>query len=154
MDTVVLKFGGSSVADNIKLNVVAEKIKSFYDENKKVVVVVSAQGKTTDGLIDDFARMKEAVSRRYSRLLNEQSDLPDLILIDGGIGQVNAVEEILNSLGLDIPVAGLAERDEDANSRISRINALLAWMIQCGHCGNIDEIKALAQELIKEIIVD
>ena len=45
MDTVVLKFGGSSVADNIKLNVVAEKIKSFYEENKKVVVVVSAQGK-------------------------------------------------------------------------------------------------------------
>lgn len=48
----------------------------------------------------------------------------------------------------------LAECDEDANSRISRINAPLAWMIRCGHCGNIDEIKALAQELIKEIIVD
>ena len=45
-----------------------------------------------------FASMKEAVSRRYSRLLNEQADMPDLLLIDGGIGQVNAVEEILNSL--------------------------------------------------------
>ena len=56
MDTVVLKFGGSSVADNIKLNIVAKKIKKFYDENKKVVVVVSAQGKTTDSLI------KEAMS--------------------------------------------------------------------------------------------
>lgn len=56
MDTVVLKFGGSSVADNIKLNVVAEKIRSFYEDNKKVVVIVSAQGKTTDGLI------KEAMS--------------------------------------------------------------------------------------------
>ena len=43
MDTVVLKFGGSSVADNIKLNVVTEKIKSFYDEGKRIVVVVSAQ---------------------------------------------------------------------------------------------------------------
>ena len=57
--------------------------------------------------------MKEAVSRRYTRLLNEQADMPDLLLIDGGIGQVNAVEEILNSLGLDIPVAGLAKRDEE-----------------------------------------
>ena len=53
MDTVVLKFGGSSVADNIKLNVVAEKIKGFYDENKRIVAVVSAQGKTTDGLIKE-----------------------------------------------------------------------------------------------------
>lgn len=56
MDTIVLKFGGSSVADNIKLNVVAEKIKEFYDKNNKIVVVVSAQGKTTDNLI------KEALS--------------------------------------------------------------------------------------------
>ena len=48
MGIIVQKFGGSSVADNIKLNVVAEKIKSFYEDNKKVVVVVSAQGKTTD----------------------------------------------------------------------------------------------------------
>ncbi len=57
--------------------------------------------------------MKEAVSRRYTRLLNEDAELPDLLLIDGGIGQVNAVEEILLSLGLDIPVAGLAKRDEE-----------------------------------------
>ena len=57
MDTVVLKFGGSSVADNIKLNVVAEKIKSFYEENKKVVVVVSAQGKTTDKLINEASQI-------------------------------------------------------------------------------------------------
>ncbi len=69
--------------------------------------------RTTDGIIDDFASMKEAVARRYTRLLNEQSELPDLILIDGGIGQVNAVEEVLRSLGLDIPVAGLAKRDEE-----------------------------------------
>ena len=57
--------------------------------------------------------MREAATRRYTRLVNEQADLPDLILIDGGLGQVNAVEEILNSLGLDIPVAGLAKRDEE-----------------------------------------
>ena len=64
MDTVVLKFGGSSVADNIKLNIVAEKIKEFYKENKKIVVVVSAQGDTTDKLI------KEAMS--LSSMPNER----------------------------------------------------------------------------------
>ena len=57
--------------------------------------------------------MKEAVSRRYTRLINEQADLPDLLMIDGGIGQVNAVEEVLNALGLDIPIVGLAEKNEE-----------------------------------------
>lgn len=69
--------------------------------------------KTTDGFIDDFASMREAVTRRYTRLINDQADLPDLIMIDGGIGQVNAVEGILQSLNLDIPVVGLAKRDEE-----------------------------------------
>lgn len=45
MDTIVLKFGGSSVADNIRLNLVAEKIIDLYDKNNNIVVVVSAQGK-------------------------------------------------------------------------------------------------------------
>ena len=69
--------------------------------------------KTTNGVIDDFASMREAATRRYSRLSNENAELPDLILIDGGIGQVNAVDGILNMLGLDIPIAGLAKRDEE-----------------------------------------
>lgn len=43
MDTIVLKFGGSSVADNIKLNIVANRIIDFYNKNNNVVVVVSAQ---------------------------------------------------------------------------------------------------------------
>lgn len=86
---------------------------SFYNGNPDKKNYRYFRLKTTDGLIDDFASMKEAVSRRYTRLLNEQEDLPDLILIDGGIGQVNAVEEVLNSLGLDIAVAGLAKRDEE-----------------------------------------
>ena len=51
---IVLKFGGSSVADNLKLNIVAKKIIDFYNENKKIVVVVSAQGKTTDKLIQFY----------------------------------------------------------------------------------------------------
>lgn len=45
MDTIVLKFGGSSVADNIRLNLVANKIIDLYNEGNNVVVVVSAQGK-------------------------------------------------------------------------------------------------------------
>ncbi len=69
--------------------------------------------KTTDGIIDDFASMREASARRYTRLVNEGSELPDLILIDGGIGQVNAVQGVLDSLDLDIPIIGLAKRDEE-----------------------------------------
>lgn len=68
---------------------------------------------TTDGIIDDFASMREVTSRRYTRLLNEGSDLPDLVLIDGGIGQVNAVQEILDALGIEVPVIGLAKQDEE-----------------------------------------
>lgn len=52
MDTIVLKFGGSSVADDIKLNIVADKIIDLY-ENNNVVVIVSAQGKTTDNLLKE-----------------------------------------------------------------------------------------------------
>lgn len=90
MDTVVLKFGGSSVADNIKLNVVAEKIKSFYDENKRVVVVVSAQGKTTDGLI------KEAMS--LSSVPNERE--LDVLLSTGEQISMAKVAILLNRLGM------------------------------------------------------
>lgn len=86
---------------------------SFYNGNPDKKNYRYFRLKTTDGIIDDFASMREAVSRRYTRLLNEQSELPDLILIDGGIGQVNAVEGILRALNLEIPIAGLAKRDEE-----------------------------------------
>lgn len=86
---------------------------SFYNGNPDRKNYRYFRLKTTDGIIDDFASMREATSRRYSRLLNEQADLPDLILIDGGIGQVNAVAGVLEALGLDIPIAGLAKRDEE-----------------------------------------
>lgn len=86
---------------------------SFYNGNPDKKNYRYFRLKTTDGIIDDFASMREAVARRYTRLLNEQADLPDLILIDGGIGQVNAVQSVLAALQLDIPVAGLAKRDEE-----------------------------------------
>ncbi len=67
--------------------------------------------KTVKG-IDDFAMMSEVVYRRYSRLLKNNEEMPDLILIDGGPGQVSAAKSSLDTLGLDIPLIGLAKRFE------------------------------------------
>ncbi len=69
--------------------------------------------KTVDG-IDDFASMHEVVSRRYTRQLDEKNPLPDLILIDGGKGQLSAAKSALDALGLGyVPVIGLAKRLEE-----------------------------------------
>jgi excinuclease ABC subunit C len=63
---------------------------------------------------DDFAAMREVVSRRYRRLLEEGGELPDLILIDGGRGQLNAATAALEELGIGHqPVASLAKREEE-----------------------------------------
>ncbi|MBS1904913.1 MAG: excinuclease ABC subunit C [Bacteroidetes bacterium] len=63
---------------------------------------------------DDFAAMREVVMRRYGRLLDENAELPDLIIIDGGKGQLSSAYEVLSGLGLkDIPVIGLAKRLEE-----------------------------------------
>jgi excinuclease ABC subunit C len=69
--------------------------------------------RSVEGIVDDFQAMREAVSRRYSRLVRETADLPDLILIDGGIGQVNAALSALGELGLSLPVVGLAKENEE-----------------------------------------
>jgi excinuclease ABC subunit C len=69
--------------------------------------------KGVSGVPDDFASMREVVGRRYKRLLEEGKDLPDLVLIDGGKGQLGAALEALEELGLgDQPVASLAKREE------------------------------------------
>jgi len=64
---------------------------------------------------DDFAAMREVVKRRYTRLLAEQAQMPDLIIIDGGKGQLSAACEVLRELGIldSIPVIGLAKRLEE-----------------------------------------
>ncbi len=68
--------------------------------------------KSVDGP-DDFAMMQEVVKRRYSRLKNEEKKMPDLILIDGGKGQLNAVKNVLDKLNLkNQQVIGLAKREE------------------------------------------
>jgi excinuclease ABC subunit C len=64
--------------------------------------------------VDDFASMREVVSRRYSRLLEEQGTMPDLVVVDGGKGQLSSAVEILNNLGLsNQPIIGLAKRLEE-----------------------------------------
>lgn len=68
--------------------------------------------KTVDGQ-DDYASMREAVYRRYSRAIEEGSTLPDLIIADGGIGQMHAIREAVeDQLGLSIPIAGLKKDDK------------------------------------------
>ncbi len=62
---------------------------------------------------DDFASMREVVYRRYKRLLDEGAKMPDLILIDGGMEQLNSATDSLSSLGLTLPVIGLAKKFEE-----------------------------------------
>ena len=59
MDTIVMKFGGSSVADNDKLKIVAKKIIDMYNKENNIVVILSAQGKTTDKLINEASQIEE-----------------------------------------------------------------------------------------------
>ena len=64
---------------------------------------------------DDFASMQEILTRRYTRLLNEGAELPDLIVVDGGKGQLSSAYSVLKKLGLErrIPIVGLAKRMEE-----------------------------------------
>ncbi|MGE4454520.1 MAG: excinuclease ABC subunit UvrC [Sphaerochaeta sp.] len=69
--------------------------------------------KSLEGKIDDYESIREAVARRYTKILNENLERPGLLIIDGGQGQVNAAREILDALGMvDIPIIGLAEQFE------------------------------------------
>ncbi|AYA77224.1 excinuclease ABC subunit C [Bacillus sp. Y1] len=68
---------------------------------------------------DDYESMREVTRRRYSRVLKENLPLPDLIMIDGGKGHVEAVRDILeNELGLDIPITGLVKDDKHRTSQL------------------------------------
>lgn len=68
---------------------------------------------------DDYASMKEVVFRRYSRLLEEEQPLPDLIVADGGKGQMEVIREVIqDELNLDIPIAGLAKNDRHRTNEL------------------------------------
>src|SRR5690625_545684 len=68
---------------------------------------------------DDYETKREVIRRRYQRVLKEQLPLPDLILVDGGKGQMSAAKEVLeDELGLDIPICGLAKDDKHKTSEL------------------------------------
>ncbi len=74
--------------------------------------------KTVNGP-DDYASMREVIYRRYSRVIREGLPLPDLILIDGGKGQVDVAKDVLeNQLGIDIPIAGMAKNDKHKTNEL------------------------------------
>ena len=95
--------GSDSVAGMVVLD------RGKFDKNQYRIFNI----KTVVGA-DDFRSMAEAVDRRYRRLLSEEKSLPDMILIDGGRGQLNAALTALNRLGIEgITIAGLAKREEE-----------------------------------------
>ena len=67
---------------------------------------------------DDYASMKEVVRRRYQRAIEEESPLPDLIIIDSGKGQMEVVRQVMEELQLDIPIAGLAKDRKHRTSEV------------------------------------
>lgn len=94
-----------SGADAVAACVVFEKLKPAKSEYRKFNI------KTVTGP-DDYASMKEVVRRRYTRLSQEGRPLPDLIIADGGRGQMEMIREVVeDELGLEVPIAGLAKDD-------------------------------------------
>ena len=81
--------------------------------------------RSLDGAIDDFGAMREVAARHYTAVANGDAEIPDLVLIDGGQGQVNAAGAILDALGLEIPVVGLAKENEELWPRGSKTPIVL-----------------------------
>ncbi len=67
---------------------------------------------------DDYASMQEVVRRKYKRAIEEKTPLPDLIITDGGKGQMSSVKEVINELGINIPIAGLAKDGKHRTSEL------------------------------------
>jgi excinuclease ABC subunit C len=87
---------------------------SFYNGNPDKKNYRRFHIKSLEGRIDDYEAIREAVARRYTRLLNENLELPDLLVIDGGRGQLNAALGILRSLSIrELPVIALAKQFEE-----------------------------------------
>ena len=98
--------------DAVAACVVFKKAKKSPKDYRKYII------KTVVGP-DDYASMKEVVRRRYSRIIEEQGELPDLILTDGGKGQMEVVRQVIeDELHLNIPIAGLAKDNRHRTSEI------------------------------------
>ncbi len=74
---------------------------------------------------DDYGTMREVIYRRYFRVLKDNLDKPDLIIVDGGIGQINIAREILEQLNLDIMVVGLKKDDKHATSKLLAFDPII-----------------------------
>ena len=117
MDTIVIKFGGSSVADNEKLQKVADKIIKLYEEENNVVVVVSAQGKMTDRLIKEAEELSlKPDPREMDTLLSvgEQISASKLAILLDYLGY-----EAISLTGWQ---AGIHTNEENQNAKIEYIN--------------------------------
>lgn len=98
--------------DAVAACIVFRKAKPSKQEYRKYNI------KTVQGP-DDYASMKEVVFRRYSRMMEEGATLPDLIVTDGGKGQMEVVREVIEyTLHLDIPIAGLAKNDKHRTNEL------------------------------------
>ena len=87
---------------------------SFYNGNPDKKNYRQFHIKSLGGKIDDYEAMREVIARRYTRVINEGLAKPDLVLVDGGKGQVSVAREILDALGLtDMPLIGLAKKNEE-----------------------------------------
>ena len=91
--------------------VVFRNLRPLKEQYRKYII-------KSDGGGDDYASMKEVINRRYSRMISEGSKLPDLILADGGKGQMSAVRSVLEALGIAVPVAGLAKNDKHRTNEL------------------------------------
>ena len=101
-----------SGSDAVAACVVFKKMKPSKQDYRKYNI------KTVVGP-DDYASMKEVVFRRYKRLLDEEQPLPDLIVADGGKGQMEVIRQaVQDELGLDIPIAGLAKNDKHRTNEL------------------------------------
>ena len=72
--------------------------------------------KITNDKNDDYGTMREVIYRRYFRVLKDGLVKPNLVIVDGGLGQINVAREVINELGLDIPVCGLKKDDKHATN--------------------------------------
>lgn len=99
-------------SDAVAACVVFKKTKPSKKDYRKYII------KTVEGP-DDYASMQEVVRRRYSRIIEEQGELPDLILTDGGKGQMEVVRQVIeDELHLNIPIVGLAKNNRHKTSEV------------------------------------
>ena len=85
--------------------------------------------KITNDKNDDYGTMREVIYRRYFRVLKDNLEKPDLIIVDGGVGQIHVAREVIESLGLGIPVAGLKKDDTHSTNMLLGLEPLTEIMI-------------------------